>query len=382
MNVKGGLMALSLLACGGSLADSDGGPPDAAPESATVDAAPEAALLFEAGNDATSACHPDPANFDIPGNGCDDDGDGVVDNAVPCDSALMPDGPAEDMARALGICQTATATKWGLVSAKYTSGFGATTEPDLNQHGILQKFGSSIVPREGSSLGVLSSGWAREFDECNTPTGPFKGGCVMNPSASGGAPPGYPKQPGCQPAMTVLDVSTLLLQIKVPNNANGFSYDFAFFSGEFPEWVCSTFVDSYVAWLTSSAFAGIGGDLNISYGTDGPITTSSEFFRACSPANAAVGCSGSVTSTNPCSLGNTILQGTGFYDPGTNCGQNDSGGGATGWLTSTAPVAPGETITLQLMIWDTGDANFDSSVLLDDWKWSASKVTVATQPSQ
>ena len=381
MHIKGGLAALALAACGGSLVDFDGGTIDAGKDSATSDAAIEAAPPVEAGFDAPPACQPDPGNFDIPGNGCDDDGDGVVDNATPCDTTLAQDGPAEDMARALGICQAATSTKWGLVSATYTNGFDATTTPDPMQHGILPKFGSVIVPREGSSLGVLSSGWAREYDGCNTANAPFQGGCVMGGGTAGVAPPGYPKQMGCQPSTQVFDASTLVLKIKVPNNARGFSYDFAFFSGEWPEWVCSTFVDTFAAWLESSAFAGNAGDLNISYGTSGPITTSSNFFQACSPANATVGCSGSVTGTNACSLGDGILAGTGFSDPGSNCTQNDSGGGSTGWLTSTAPVAPGETITVQLMIWDTGDSNYDSSVLLDDWKWSAAAETVGTQPS-
>ncbi|HEY1957457.1 MAG TPA: choice-of-anchor L domain-containing protein [Polyangiaceae bacterium] len=381
MYIKGGLVALSLVACSGSLLDIDSGAPDGSIESGTKDAATEVAPPNEAGNDATSTCHPDPGNFDIPGNGCDDDGDGIVDNVAPCDSALLPDGPAEDMARALGICQAATATKWGLVSATYTNGFASQGAPDAMQHGILPAFGTNVVAREGTSLGILSTGWARPFDGCTTPTDPFKPGCVMQSGTAGVAPPGYPKQPGCQPATNVLDVSSLVLQIKVPNNALGFSYDFAFFSGEFPDFVCSTFIDTFVGWLTSTAFSGTGGDLNISFGSSGPITTSSNFFQACAPSPATVGCTGGVAGTNACALGAGILQGTGFDDPETACGQNDSGGGSTGWLTSAAPVAPGETITLQLMIWDTGDANYDSSVLLDDWKWSDAAVTVATKPA-
>jgi hypothetical protein len=51
------------------------------------------------------------------------------------------------------------------------------------------------------------------------------------------------------------------------------------------------------------------------------------------------------------------------------CLQTSSGGGATGWLTSTAPVTPGETITLEFIIWDTGDNQYDSSVLLDYLTW-------------
>ena len=50
-------------------------------------------------------CSPNPANYDIPGNNCDDDGDGVVDNPPGmCDSGLAPTGSAANMAAALGLC--------------------------------------------------------------------------------------------------------------------------------------------------------------------------------------------------------------------------------------------------------------------------------------
>ena len=60
-----------------------------------------------------------------------------------------------------------------------------------------------------------------------------------------------------------------------------------------------------------------------------------------------------------------------------------TGGGATGWLTTTAPVSPGEVITIQFIIWDTGDANWDSSVLLDHFTWQPGTTTTGTtRPSQ
>jgi hypothetical protein len=341
------------------------------------------------GDGAAMGCSPNPANYDIPGNNCDDDGDGVVDNPPGmCDSGLAPTGSAANMAAALGLCTgtkpaVADATHWGVVSATYTKGYNTTAAPGAAaQHGIMTKFGNTITPRQGSSFGVLSSGYAADYDQCDTPMGPFKGGCPMDPSDNGSAaPPGYPKPVGsCTPATDVHDASALILKIKVPANANGLSFDFDFFSGEWPEWVCTTFNDSFVAWLQSSAFTGKGGDLNVSYDTNGnPINVNNAFFQACSPANAIVGCMGN-TSTDKCMLGNGELQGTGFYDPGSDCGQSDSGGGSTSWLTTKAPVAPGETITLQLIIWDTGDQAYDSTVLLDDWQWQPGQTSVSTNP--
>lgn len=329
------------------------------------------------GDGAAQGCNPDPNNFDVPGNNCDDDGNGIVDDPQgTCDGSLQLAGPAADFAKAIGLCKF-------VVSATYTKGYNSSSPPgSANQHGILKKYGNKVTPRQGSSFGVLSSGWATEYDQCNSSTGVFKGGCPMDPSDTGSvAPPGYPKAVnGCDPATDVHDASGITLKIKVPNNAKGFSFDFDFWSGEWPEWVCTTFNDSFVAWLQSAAFSGKAGDYNISYDTNNnPINVNNAFFQACSPSNATVGCLGT-QSTDKCSLGNSELMGTGFYDPGSNCGQNDSGGGATSWLTTQAPVQPGETITLQFIIWDTGDQAYDSNVLIDNWQWQAGDTSVVTHP--
>ncbi len=164
------------------------------------------------GDGASQGCDPNPANFDVPGNNCDDDGDGVVDNPQgDCDTTLQFAGPAGDFAKAIGLCKVASGSSWGVVSATYTNGYNSTTAPaDPNQHGILPKFGNKIVPRQGGAFGVISSGYATAYDTCNGGAqGVFKGGCK---NASG-----------------------VTLKIKVPANAKGFSFDFDFWSGEWPE---------------------------------------------------------------------------------------------------------------------------------------------------
>jgi MYXO-CTERM domain-containing protein len=62
----------------------------------------------------------------------------------------------------------------------------------------------------------------------------------------------------------------------------------------------------------------------------------------------------------PCPYGAAELTDTGF-----------EGRGATPWLYTAAPVAPGSTITLTFGIFDSGDGTFDSTVLIDDFRWSA-----------
>ena len=332
------------------------------------------------GDGASGACSPNPLNYDIPGNGCDDDDDGIIDNPPACDTGLASSGPASDFARAIGLCTgtkpaVADATHWGVVTANYTQGYSNTTAPNANQHGILPMFGTNVKARQGAALGVLSSGYAADQDGCGTTT--FKYGCPM--TGPGSAPPNYPKAAGACPIdSSVNDVSALVLQIKVPANAKGFNYDFNFYSGEWPEWVCTSFNDSYVAWLTSAAFTGNAGDYNISFDSkNNPISVNNNFFQVCSPANATVGCMGT-SSTDTCSLGSSELQGTGFLMSDNACGQADSGGGATGWLTTQAPAQAGETMTIQFIIWDTGDQAYDSSVLIDNWLWQPAPVSVTT----
>ncbi len=331
-----------------------------------------------------STCESSPANFDIPKNGCDDDGDGAVDNTSSCDSTLAVTGPAEEFAKTLGICQVAGDAKWGVVSATYTNGFRRDTPPADAQHGILPKFGDVIVPREGGRLGVLSTGWAREFDSDRRDGAEFKGPKdppVAGFSNAGAAPRGFPKAAdGCAISDRVYDQSNLRLELKVPSNAKGLQFDFNFYSGEWPEFVCTRYNDGFIAYLSSKAFNEGKAD-NISFDAKGnPVSVNNGFFDRCTPG-IQIGCSTRrmATAMSACPGGADELKGTGFYAWGTYCGIEPSvGGGATGWLTSEAPVAPGETITLEFMIWNTGDSNFNSSVLLDHFRWVADTVVAGT----
>jgi hypothetical protein len=179
----------------------------------------------------------------------------------------------------------------------------------------------------------------------------------------------------------VLDTIGVTLQIKVPKNVAGFSFDFDFHSSEWPEYACSMFNDEFVAWLQSEAWLGNVGDLNVAFDTMGNvISVNTPFLNRCTP-NTPTGCAGTPAATATCTAGPSELEGTGFYNLGTYCTTESTGGGATGWLTTTAPVHGGETITLQLIIWDAGDSSWDSSVLVDDFKWYGAPQVVKTTPS-
>ena len=347
----------------------------------------------------TGPCVPSPANYEIPGNGCDDDGDGTVDNVTACDTGVSATGAAGDFVKALGVCQMADATHWGLVSATYTNGYGSTGAPGAGQHSIQPGFGTSVNPQEGASLGIISTGYATNYDDASNTAGtnpatakspkPGSYGMFKENSAAIGngtaVPSGFPKAAtGCPgpntgggfltgdgPTNDVIDVS---LKLQVPANAQGISFDFDFYSGEWPDYVCSAYNDSFIAYLSSSAFNG-GKPDNISFDSkNNPVSVNNGFFDRCT-AGADVGCEGTYQGVSVCAGGTSELEGTGFLDFMGDYGSckggvsSTSSGGATGWLTTQAPVKPGETITIDFIIWNTGDTNYDSSVLLDHLTW-------------
>jgi hypothetical protein len=335
---------------------------------------------------ATKGCAPAKGNFDIPGNNCDDDDDGTVDNPPSCDDS--PGSSAADFAKAIGICATVDKDGYGLVSASFTQGVG-------DQHGVLPKFGNVLKPREGKSLGVLSSGYAQEFDGA---PGTRFGGELESDDAEPGQdwrtdgtlPDGFPKAAsGCEQASDVHDVIDLKLKLKAPNNSSGIKFDFNFLSGEWPAYICSQFNDGFIAYLSAAGFNG-GTPDNISFDAKkNPISVNNGFFDRCTDG-ADIGCAeGAVPATATCPGGTSELGGTGFGITGKFCelygflgsgggDKTSTSGGATGWLTSSAPVGGGEEFTLDLMIWDTGDGVLDSSVLVDNFSWAEGEVVVNT----
>ena len=340
----------------------------------------------EGGIGATN-CVPNPANFDIPGNQCDDDGNGVVDDTPTCDQQEVVTGDAPAFARALGICQTLTGAedpRWGIVSVSYKGAYSTGSPVSDVQHGILATYGDVILPREGAFLGVLSTGWARPYDNSIDPNNlqenPFKGGYAAQAGdPHDDAPPGFPKAAiGCPIDSTVHDFIDVKLVVKVPANAQGFSFDFDFWSSEWPEYVCSSYNDSFIAYLTGAASPAA----NISFdGKGNPVSVNNGYLDRCTPSTPT-GCNvvNGPHDVSTCPSGEAELGGTGFGAPRkAYCTSISTPGAATGWLTSSAPVVPGDTITLEWMLWDTGDQNYDSTALLDHFQWSATPTTTGTQ---
>jgi len=123
-------------------------------------------------------------------------------------------------------------------------------------------------------------------------------------------------------------------------DANGYTFDFAYFSAEFPEYVDSQFNDIFVVWQNSVDYTG-----NVTFINGQPMTVTALWpidFPGDSPE----------------------LAGTGHVDDGFF-----SDGGATSWYKATGGIKPGETFLLAFAVFDMGDSSFDTTALIDNWQW-------------
>ena len=48
---------------------------------------------------------------------------------------------------------------------------------------------------------------------------------------------------------------------------------------------------------------------------------------------------------------------------------------------TTVPIQGGEEFTIRFVIWDTGDFRFDSTVLIDNFRWVDDPVDLVTAPT-
>jgi len=374
----GGALPIGSGDAGTDAAPTDGGAIDA-PSDATTDSAP------------APACDgPLPGAYDIPGNGIDDDCDGVVDNPIEtCDTSIASDtSDAKDFAKAMDICRTTTQTdaNWGLLDASLTFADG-TGSPASKQHAVRPKYGTNMVPLRGSSLVLLSTGAAGGAGDTN-PSFEDPGGSSGAGTSSPFPADFYaahsnvlPNAPGCPAPSGSLaeDPVMLTLTIRAPTNAKSFTLRASFFTSEFPEWVCSPYNDFFVV-LLDSAYAGqnpnptdknlavvheqqdIPVGVNLAFGNTG-------LFTQC--VNGTLGCEGSNTGTINTCVSAAELTGTGLDQAAVGlCDGNSLEGGGTGWLAITGNVVGGEVITLRVALWNTSDETNQSLVTLDRFEWS------------
>jgi len=241
--------------------------------------------------------------------------------------------------------------------------------PSPQSHAIVDAFGNVLGPRAGQRFVFLSTGLAAAPDQPYFGPGTPQGGTSLGNFSS--PPAGFPtNKVGCpQPLQnTAFDSVNLRLQIRVPTNANSFAFDHGFFSAEYPEYACSQFNDLWVV-LSDTAAPGMPNNGNVVFDNQGtPGSVNLNFFDRC--LAGATGCLG-VPGFSFCSGGTGELAGTGYggTDATQPCGAPTTIGGATGWITSESPVVPGEIMTVQFMVWDSSDPVFDSSSMIDHFRW-------------
>ena len=130
------------------------------------------------------------------------------------------------------------------------------------------------------------------------------------------------------------------------SDAKGYTFDFAYFSAEFPEYVDSQFNDIFVVWQNSEDYTG-----NVTV-IDGPPMTVT--------ARGPIDFQGECDFLDPnCAGDDPHLAGTG----------HSTDGGATGWYKATGGIKPGEEFLLAFAVFDMGDSSFDTTALIDNWQW-------------
>jgi len=249
----------------------------------------------------------------------------------------------------------------------------ATKDGDGGAFGVRSNFGQGGVfnAREGSQYSVIGSGLVAELNNetpggdddagpsfCNDQLGgsqdpgnslpaPIKinavgGDCTQNPALVGSGDCSSTVQGQFEQGGAAFDYTELRFVLQVPPGVVSFSYDFAFFSTEYPFYFGSGYNDMYVGWLESEKWTG-----NISFDTMGNPISLNAGFLAHRDDNGNL----------------PALAGT--------CMRQHAG---TDWLQTKAGVTPGETITVVFAVFDLADPILDSYVFLDNFKWGCEPV--------
>lgn len=335
-----------------------------------------------------------PGAYEYTGNMVDDDCDlGTPDAVAPVDCSTvekLSGVSGLDVTQAMDLCQTTTANaplplkKWGVITSDFRLANG--TVPNATQLSNMQSYQAAVmtmygngnnVAQKGPTFAGISSGRMRDTGDTGY-VAPNTGSSFS--TAGSTAPANYLAQHGgalpssascygnCPAGNGAFDSINVRADIRVPTNAQSFSYKFRFFSSEFWQYSCTEFNDFYLALLTSAA-PGIPADKNISFDSvNNPVSVNNGFFDVCQ-----------VRGCQSCPAGTGALSGTGMGNFTTDevFGTGVTGG-ATNWLVTTAPVVPGETMTIEFTVFDVSDSILDSLTLLDAFEWSVTPSTVGT----
>jgi len=292
--------------------------------------------------------------------------------------------------------------------------------------GVRSDYGSSMPPRNGERLLVLSTGDVGGTSQSDSG---FDAEWWSYSSTTGYvdyALPDYKRlcddAACCTQTERRYDVTTIEFDIVVPDGANGVSYDVAFFTQEYPEWAGTYYNDGFEAvfedpkveiWAEEDDFSGYACDAdgdgiseaNVAFDDNGtPLRVNNHFLSSmeCETFDNVLDHNGhewqatvqdtdwSFSSWSPCcgwasgSFERTCDVpswwadyypdmcppfGVAFNNWGLCGGGYGEDSGGTQWLTNTFGVTPNTTMHVRFSIYDKADGIFDTSVLLDNWIW-------------
>ncbi len=221
-----------------------------------------------------------------------------------------------------------------LISSSYTD-----TDRDGHRQGIVLSSLGTMVPTDGSTFALLSTGIAG-----------------ADPVTTGGDNPGdergtWFKNRYGHPR----DKATLTMTIKVPIYMHYLYYDLQFFSAESPEYVGSPYNDALIVTVNSPS-QGI-----TSYVLD---VNSGDFI---------------LDSNDISGTGFDIFAQSGIPDAvdwvDTTPRAPGADAGATAIITRAHPVSPLEEVTIEFKIKDTGDNMLDSAIFIDNLMFSGYEKT-------
>ncbi len=218
---------------------------------------------------------------------------------------------------------------------------GKHTDKAIKVLGRLLK-SKKLVPMEGYKFLVLSNGPAGNPHPSGS--GQLDSGMYNAP-----VPEFMGRIPSKKGPRKVFDLYQVKLTLKAPANAKSFSFDFNYFSAEYPGFVKKNFNDTFYALIQAQSTNG-GRLTNISFDPNNrPIEVDNNYFEN-------------------------------EFHPIPNTGTGFDRHGSTGWLRTSWPIRGDENFTITFSIHDEGDAVYDSLAIIDNFKFHEYEATGTTDP--